>query len=103
MCWGRDGKGGLMVVAYFDYSGTARKVIYYWEPIQNYLADFFPKFVSFVNLFSDKKIFLFKWVFMGPKPLFLAILNLFIALSSPFLTQVALFFTYKANIFRHYG
>ena len=31
--------GRVMVVEYFDYSGTSRKVIYYWEPIKNYLAD----------------------------------------------------------------
>ena len=44
MCGGRGGQ--VMVVEYFDYSGTARKVIYYWEPIKNYLADFIPKFAS---------------------------------------------------------
>ena len=39
-CVGEGGAGRVMVVEYFDYSGTARKVIYYWEPIKNYLADF---------------------------------------------------------------
>ena len=38
MCWGREGGG--VVVEYFDYSGTSTKVIYYWEPIKNYLVDF---------------------------------------------------------------
>ena len=39
-CVGEGGAGQVMVVEYFDYSGTARKVIYYWGPIKNYLADF---------------------------------------------------------------
>ena len=46
MCLGREGGEGVMVVECFDYSGTVRKVIYYWEPIKKYLADFFPKFAS---------------------------------------------------------
>ena len=41
-CVGEGGRGAgrVMVVEYFDYSGTSRKVIYYWEPIKNYLVDF---------------------------------------------------------------
>ena len=33
------GGGGVMVMEYSDYSGTAIKVMNYWEPIKNYLAD----------------------------------------------------------------
>ena len=64
MCLGREGGEGVMVVEGFDYSGTVRKVIYYWEPIKKYLADFFPNI-------SDKKLpplfFLFKWAFLVRK------------------------------------
>ena len=49
MCLGREGGEGGMVVECFAYSGTVRKVIYYWEPIKKYLADFFPNI-------SDKKL-----------------------------------------------
>ena len=34
-CVGEGGEVVVIVVEYFDYSGTATKVINYWEPIKN--------------------------------------------------------------------
>ena len=93
MCWGWEGGWWWCNIL------TNQWQLEGWFTIKNYLADFFPKFAScFLTKKSPPLFLLLNWVFFGPKVLFLALLNLFIALSSPFLAK-SLYFSPAKPIF----